>query len=118
MAVLYVFLGGGLGAVLRYGVATALPRAGAAAFPWATLAVNLVGSLLIGALAGLLAGKDAARAFGIVGVLGGFTTFSAFSLDALDLLQSGRTGAAVAYVFASVLGGLALAWLGWTLGNR
>lgn len=126
MNALLVFVGGGLGALLRYGVGLALPRADAAAFPTATLAVNLAGSLLIGAVAGALAaplgagplsglplaGREAARAFGVVGVLGGFTTFSTFSLDTLALVQAGRTGTALAYVVASVLGGLALAALG------
>lgn len=110
--------------MLRYGVAVAASSRSAifgvetAAFPWATLGVNLVGSLAIGMLAGLLAGKDAARLFWVTGLLGGFTTFSSFSLETLGLLQSGRTGAAAAYVLASVLGGLALAGLGWAAAAR
>lgn len=118
MNALLVFVGGGLGAVLRYGTTLALPRPDAAAFPWATLAVNLAGSLAIGVLAGVLVGKDAARLFWVTGLLGGFTTFSAFSLETLGLLQSGRTGAAAAYVLASVLGGLALAGLGWAMAAK
>lgn len=118
MNALLVFVGGGLGALLRYGVGLALPRADAAAFPTATLAVNLAGSLAIGVLAAALGEKDAARAFWLVGVLGGFTTFSTFSLDTLALVQAGRTGTALAYVLASVLGGLALAWAGWNVAAR
>lgn len=115
---LLVFLGGGLGAMLRYGAALLVAARGtglgpeAAAFPWATLAVNLVGSFLIGVLAGLLAGRETARLVLVTGLLGGFTTFSAFSLDTLTLLGSGRAGFALGYVAASVVGGLALAWLG------
>jgi len=115
---LLVFLGGGLGAGLRYGAALLVAGRGtglgpeAAAFPWATLAVNLVGSFLIGVLAGLLAGRETARLVLVTGLLGGFTTFSAFSLDTLTLLGSGRAGFALGYVAASVVGGLALAWLG------
>lgn len=105
---LLVFVGGGLGSVLRlatYHVARLwLP----AAFPWGTLAVNALGGLAAGALAGWIVtrsagGADSASLFLMTGLLGGFTTFSAFSLDAVLLWQRGQASLALLYVLASVL---------------
>jgi CrcB protein len=115
---LLVALGGALGSVLRW---TASSRgwwrlSRDLAFPWATLAVNLVGSLLIGFLLGLTLARFPvsvpARLFLVTGVLGGFTTFSAFSWEAIELVRSGQPWAAAGYVAASVAGGLLAAWLG------
>ena len=83
--------------------------------PWATLFVNLLGSLLIGMLAGWLVhkgGSEQARLFLAVGVLGGFTTFSAFSLELGLMLQRGELAVAAAYALASVLGGVLLLFAG------
>jgi CrcB protein len=81
------------------------------AFPWGTLAVNVLGSLLMGLLAALLAGRSGeARALLMTGVLGGFTTFSAFSLDAWTLWERGDVALAALYVGASVI--LSLCGLG------
>jgi CrcB protein len=81
------------------------------ALPFGTLAVNVLGSFLMGLLVATLAEGSAAtqpwRLFLATGVLGGFTTFSAFSLDALTLWQRGQVGAALLYVAASVLLSLA-----------
>lgn len=115
-AALLVALGGAVGAVLRYAVGVWAVQAGPnPRWPWGTLAVNLLGSLAIGLLAPTLARHDALRLLVVTGVLGGFTTFSAFSLDALALLHAGRTGAALAYVAVSTVGGLALCALGWRI---
>lgn len=103
-----VMIGGALGAGARYGVGLALARPG---FPWATLAVNLLGGLLMGLLAAR-APTEGWRLFLGVGLLGGFTTFSAFSLDTLKLLQSGQTALALTYVLASVVGANALTAVG------
>jgi len=113
---LLVFVGGGIGSVLRFGV----NRLGVAWFgpgvPAGTLAVNILGSFLMGLAAALLAEGPGAsqplRLFLTTGVLGGFTTFSAFSLDALTLWQRGQTGAAAGYVAASLLLSLAAIALG------
>lgn len=107
-AFLMIFLGGGLGSVLRYGVYRVARAFLPADFPWGTLIVNVSGGLLAGIVAGLLVARDATAGspsslFWMVGVLGGFTTFSAFSLDAMLLWQKGAVGAAAAYVLASVL---------------
>ena len=82
-------------------------------FPWGTLAVNVIGSVLMGVLVVVLAHLSATRLapFLMTGVLGGFTTFSAFSLDAMTLYERGQLGLAGAYVVGSVvlsLGGIAL----------
>jgi fluoride exporter len=110
---LLVFLGAGLGGVLRHGVNLATARAFGAAFPWGTLAVNVLGSLLMGLLAGWLALRAGAgwteptRLLLGTGLLGGFTTFSAFSLDAALLWERGEAGLAALYVMASVVLSLA-----------
>ncbi len=100
---LLVGLGGAIGAMSRYGIGRIL---GATPFPWATLAVNVVGGLLMGLLAGWLVareGQEPLRLFLGVGILGGFTTFSAFSLETILLAVRGHPGQAIAYVLASVI---------------
>ena len=107
---LAVALGGGFGAWLRYGVGRLIGLSGYP-FPWATLSVNLIGSLAMGLLAGWLArqgqGGEHWRLLLGVGVLGGFTTFSAFSLELARMLERGALGTAAFYVAVSVLGGIA-----------
>lgn len=113
-----VAAGGALGAALRFAAQGAALRTFGAGFPLGTLAVNVLGSLLMGLLAALLLARpEMARLQPLLmtGVLGGFTTFSAFSLDTLALVQRGEAGKALAYVMASVtlsllgvLGGYAL----------
>ncbi|MFD1333837.1 fluoride efflux transporter CrcB [Methylopila musalis] len=104
---LLVAVGGALGSVARYGVNVAAGRLLGAGFPFGTLAVNVVGGLGIGLLAGMFALRGDAsqtlRLFLITGVLGGFTTFSAFSLDAVALWERGATGLAALYVAVSVV---------------
>ena len=120
MATVHVALGGAIGSVLRYQTGRFMthwlgPQA-VTTFPWATLTVNALGSLLMGVLAGWLArhgqGGDQFRLLLGVGLLGGFTTFSAFSLDALGLWQRGDFAPAAAYILASVLISLAAAAAG------
>ena len=87
-----------------------------AAFPWATLVVNVVGSLAMGLLAGWLArhgsAGESARLLLGVGLLGGFTTFSAFSFELMVLIERGNAGAAFAYAAISILAGLSALYLG------
>jgi CrcB protein len=110
---LLVFLGAGLGGVLRHGVNTGCARFCGMAVPWGTLTVNVVGSLLMGLIAGWLtfrSGEGSAqplRLFLLTGILGGFTTFSAFSLDAALLWERGEPALAGAYVIGSVVLSLA-----------
>ena len=108
-----VFIGAGLGGMLRHAVNLAGIRLGWTGFPAATLTVNVAGSLAMGLIAGSFALRadlpQAARLFLTTGVLGGFTTFSAFSLDTAVLWERGRPGLACLYVAGSVA--LALAGL-------
>lgn len=105
--IVLVGFGGAIGAVARYMVTVTAIRMFGPMFPWGTLAVNIVGSLLMGALAALFLAKapDAMglRLFVLTGVLGGFTTFSAFSLDVVELIERGAWGLMTAYVVGSVV---------------
>jgi CrcB protein len=115
--ILLVALGGAAGSVLRHGVGIWLKPVTDVDFPVSTLLINLVGSFLIGALAGT-AMRDGGwmNSTGwpllAIGVCGGFTTFSAFSLEGLRMLQSGALGPALLYLGGSVVGSLALCALG------
>ncbi|WP_103259162.1 fluoride efflux transporter CrcB [Tabrizicola aquatica] len=91
-----IALGGALGSVLRYLMVAAVGA------PWGTAAVNVLGSLAIGAAFVLLDTRTGWQLFLMTGLLGGFTTFSAFSLDTLKLVQQGQPLTAALYVLASV----------------
>ncbi|MDQ1229896.1 fluoride efflux transporter CrcB [Sphingomonas sp. SORGH_AS_0879] len=115
---LLVMLGGALGSGGRYWTGRVLTDALGAGFPFGTLAVNWIGCLAMGLLAGTLArigGHEGWRLFIGVGVLGGYTTFSAFSLDTITLIERGQGAVALAYVALSVLGSLAALWAGLSL---
>lgn len=105
---LLVGLGGAIGAMARHGVGMAFRNAGMTGFPWATLAVNVAGSLAMGLLIAWLARRGGAHAenirlFVAVGMLGGFTTFSSFSLDFIVLVERGHVLPAFGYAAASVI---------------
>ncbi|MBY5396459.1 fluoride efflux transporter CrcB [Rhizobium leguminosarum] len=108
---LLVAVGGAIGSLLRYYVGQWALRLMGPAFPWGTLAVNVVGCFVIGLFAELIARKFNAsvelRLLLITGFLGGFTTFSAFSLDAISLFERGEAVAGGIYIAASV--GLSMA---------
>lgn len=116
MSMLIVGCGGFLGSVTRYGVGRLI--AGPGGFPLATLLINLLGCLAIGAMAAAV-GRAPERAtlalFVMTGFLGGFTTFSAFGLDNLRLIEGGRLGWALANVVIQVVGGVLAAWAGHSL---
>ena len=110
---LLIFLGGGIGSVLRHFAGVA---AGSSAFPWATLAVNAIGSLAIGLFGGWSARfgwSEALRLSLTTGLCGGFTTFSTFSKESIALAESGRWSAFAAYAFGSVAVGIAAVALGY-----
>ncbi|WP_395671669.1 fluoride efflux transporter CrcB [Phenylobacterium sp.] len=120
---LYVGLGGALGAVGRYLVGVQANRAFGAGWPYGTFAVNVAGGLLMGFLAGVLAHKGGAdqerwRLLLGVGVLGGFTTFSAFSLDLALMIERRAYGAAGVYALVSVLFSTAALFAGLMLARR
>jgi CrcB protein len=113
MGYLVVFFGAGIGGALRHAVNLAAVRLLGYGFPFGTLIVNVIGSFLIGVLAGYFAYRTGLnqhlRLFMTTGILGGFTTFSAFSLDAALLIERNSYALAAGYVLGSV--GLALAGL-------
>lgn len=99
--------GGAIGAVARYLMAGAVQRTIGGAFPWGTLAVNLLGALLMGLIvecaARLWTLSGDLRLFLTTGILGGFTTFSAFSLETALMVEKGELAQAALYAMASVL---------------
>ena len=118
-----VAVGGAIGSVARFwlaGVMTALtgPR-----FPWGTLLINVVGSFVIGWVAGATLTPARVglhpdiRIFLMTGVCGGFTTFSAFSLQTMELLQTGDVGPAFGYAVGSVVLCVVATYCGWLLGR-
>lgn len=117
--ILFAAAGGALGAGMRHFINTAFLAWFGPGFPWATLTVNLVGSLLMGVLIQALmpfdGGAPALRTFLATGVLGGFTTFSAFSLDAWVLYERQQHAALAVYVAVSVLLSIAALVLGMAL---
>jgi CrcB protein len=118
---LLVGLGGGVGAMARYGVSLAMPQA-PSSWPLATFLINVSGSLLIGVLAGWLSAKGEAgepwRLLIGVGVLGGYTTFSAYSLETLRLIERNDIAGATTYAVGSVLAGLAAVAIGVAIARR
>ena len=122
MTWLWVALGSALGGLGRYWCGSAVALRYGDSFPWGTLMVNVLGSLLIGLVATLAVAEGrmlldtTTRQFLMIGVLGGFTTFSSFSLQSLNLMQEGEWIAAFAYVLGSVFLCLLGVWLGHMLG--
>jgi CrcB protein len=102
--------GGAIGSVSRYAVDVWIGEPAGGTWPWATFTVNLLGCLLIGLLLGRIAADgrwQAWRPFLGIGVLGGFTTYSAFAVETVDLVGEGAWWLGLAYVAASLVGGLA-----------
>jgi CrcB protein len=118
-ASLYVALGGAVGAVLRYQLGRAVDylSGSSAGFPWATMTVNVLGSLCMGVLMGWLAknsvgNNEAIRLFIGVGLLGGFTTFSTFSAEMVTLFHRGQLLLGFTYGSVSMIAGMAALLIG------
>lgn len=111
-----VAAGGAAGSVLRHLTMARVAGLLGTGFPWGTLAVNAVGSFVMGVLVEVMALAWSAslemRALLTVGVLGGFTTFSTFSLDVATLIERGQHGLAAGYAVASVLASVGGLFLG------
>jgi fluoride exporter len=112
-------IGGALGSAARHLVNVGMSRAFGASYPWSTLAVNVVGSFLMGFLVDMIlrrfGGSPELRTFFATGILGGFTTFSAFTLDISTLIGRGDSTAAFGYIVASVAISLAALYAGLAL---
>lgn len=117
---LYVAVGGAAGAVARYAAGQALGPARPGAFPWATFAVNVAGSLLLGLVMALVPADDPRhlRPLLAVGFCGGLTTFSTFGYETVALLQARAYGTALLYAGGSLLLSLAAVVIGMHLGAR
>ncbi len=117
-----IAIGGAAGSVLRYGVSQGIHALVGRGFPWGTLVVNSLGSLLVGFLFVYLVERSAVsevlRAALFIGLLGGFTTFSTFSLETLVLIEEASYFKAVVNIFISVVLCLGGAWLGMTLARQ
>jgi CrcB protein len=112
-----IFLGGALGALLRAGLAEALPPT-AGAWPWATFAVNIVGAALLGYWFTTLPHSSYRRPLLTTGFCGALTTFSTVQLELVEMIDAGRLPLAVLYLVTSVAAGLAGAQLATTAARK
>jgi CrcB protein len=114
-----VFIGGGLGSVLRYFLSVSLRSADRSVWPWPTLAANIGASALLGFVAAVALLKPGSyeqqRLLLGTGFCGGLSTFSTFTLESLDLIRQGNTGIALAYTLLSILSCLLACWAAWSL---
>lgn len=117
-----IAVGGAVGAVLRFGVSNGIYRLVGQGFPYGTLVVNVLGSLLMGFLFILLVERQMVavewRAVLLVGLLGAFTTFSTFSIETLSLLENGEVLKAAMNILLSVTFCLLAGWLGMGIGRQ
>jgi CrcB protein len=117
--ILWIAIGGAIGAVLRYlmvmGVANLFPFD----FPLPTLLVNVIGSFAIGAIFAACSGvnnfMDTIKPFVIIGLLGGFTTFSSYSMETIILIQKSEIFRAFSYIILSNVVGISAAWIGFKI---
>lgn len=114
--ILLVGLGGGIGSMLRYAASLLI---NSKYFPYSTLAVNILGSFLIGVIFAMSLEDEVFfnnwKLFLATGLCGGFTTFSAFSMENLSLIQSGKFGLAITYIVISIIFGIVAAFWGYQL---
>jgi CrcB protein len=108
---LLIFVGGGIGSMLRHAVNQTTAAVLGVNFPFGTLLVNIIGSFIVGLLAGWFAlrggsSSQSLRLFLTTGIVGGFTTFSAFTLDTALLWERGQLGVAALYALGTIAAGL------------
>ncbi len=118
---LYIGIGGFIGSILRFLVARLNLSVQLFSIPVGTLIVNLLGSIIIGFLAGVASRSELLspnlRLFLMVGICGGFTTFSSFTLENMTLLQNGQYVSAIIYILSSLILGLVAVITGYFLSN-
>jgi CrcB protein len=118
-----VAVGGAIGSVGRFWLTIVMTALTGPRFPWGTLLINVLGSMVIGLVAGLtltparVGMHPDIRIFLMTGVCGGFTTFSAFSLQTLELMQTGDVVPALGYAVGSVVLCVLATYGGWALGR-
>ena len=114
MKLLMVFIGGGFGAISRYGVSLYFSTYQSSFF-WGTFIANMTASLILGMLIGINLKADFHQNINLLimtGFCGGFSTFSTFSAESLELLKTGNISSAFIYVFSSILIGVLMVFLG------
>ncbi|AEA44017.1 fluoride efflux transporter CrcB [Fluviicola taffensis] len=117
MNAFYVFLGGGIGALMRFGLTYLIQKFPKSSFPIATLSANVIASLLLGFFIALIIKMkgpqaDSFHAFWIVGICGGFSTFSTFAKENLELMERGQWIIAILNILISVSFCIAMVYLG------
>ncbi|WP_296902787.1 fluoride efflux transporter CrcB [uncultured Megasphaera sp.] len=119
--VLFVALGGALGAACRYLLTELANLHGGAFFPYGTILANVIGSFCIGLLFVFFSESTdlppVVKLFFVTGILGGFTTFSTYNMELLTFVRTGTVVPALAYFSFNVIGGFVCCWLGYALGN-
>lgn len=117
-SIMLVFLGGGLGSVVRYLAGLSLSKS-INAFPYQTFLVNVIGSLLIGLLLGYFNTQESTspqwKLLLVTGFCGGFTTFSTFSFETISLIKTNQIGTAFLYVMLSLIIGIVATYIGYLL---
>jgi fluoride exporter len=122
LKLILIFVGSGLGGILRYAVQGWVQRLVDVSFPLGTLAVNVAGCFIIGVLAAAFSGpiliREEYRIGLTVGIIGGFTTFSTFGLETFNLANEGQLRLALANVVASCLLGFVAVLIGYRIAER
>ena len=118
---IFIAFAGAVGTILRYWLSGSVARHYGETFPWGTMAVNLIGCLMAGALFFLTEERflisPTVRTVLLIGLLGGFTTFSSYGLQTFTLLRDGEFGLAILNVVTSNVLGLLMVWVGYVLGR-
>lgn len=111
--ILLVFIGGGIGSVLRHLISISMESFEATSFPIATFITNIAGCFVIGLVLGKVNLKEKMNLLLATGFCGGFTTFSTFAKESLFLLAQDQLSWAIIYIFASIIIGTLLVWIGY-----